>query len=188
MKANSLSLVNFDCNRYSVPVEYSFGRLTLYAYAWSVEIACGDRGIATHPRCYDSWQDIMEVDHYLPLLIQRPGAFPYAKPVRQWRMPAVYRECYEALCRNRARYGVRDFLRVLALGRMRGKDTLEKAMAQALAEKWVTSERIRQLVYGEDLTANHNVMRDQLGQAKVVLPDLGQFDRLRTMAAAGGSR
>ena len=33
-KANRLSLVIFDSNRYSVPVEYGMSKLTLHAYAW----------------------------------------------------------------------------------------------------------------------------------------------------------
>ncbi len=87
VKANHLSMVNFDGNRYSVPVEYGIGKLILHAYAWKIEVACGDRVITTHERCYGKGQDILDIDHYLPLLLQRPGAFPYAKPVRQWKMP-----------------------------------------------------------------------------------------------------
>ena len=95
--------------------EYGFSRLTLHAYVWRIEIACGGRIITIHERCYDKGQGILDIDHYLPLLIQRPGAFPYARPVRQWKMPAVYREIYEALCRKHNGYGVREFLQVLAL-------------------------------------------------------------------------
>lgn len=87
VKANHLSMVNFDCNRYSVPVEYGFKRLTLYAYAWHIEVSCGNHIIAVHERVYERCKEKLEVDHYLPLLIQRPGAFPYARPVRQWKMP-----------------------------------------------------------------------------------------------------
>jgi len=46
------SLINFDGNRYSIPVEYGISRLMVHAYVWRVEIACGDRVIATHQRCY----------------------------------------------------------------------------------------------------------------------------------------
>jgi transposase len=187
VRANHLSLVNFDCNRYSVPAEYGFSRLILHAYVWRIQIACGDRIIATHERCYDKGQEIMEVDHYLPLLIQRPGAFPYARPVRQWKMPAVYREIHGALCRKHNGYGVREFLQVLALGRMYGKEAVERAMSQALAENRVSSERIRQLVLGNDPRVNQGASSGYLGQAKVVLPDLGQFDRLRAAVTAGGS-
>jgi hypothetical protein len=187
VRANHLSMVSFDGNRYSVPAEYGFSRLTLHAYVWRIEIACGDHVVATHKRCYDKCQEIMDVDHYLPLLIQRPGAFPYARPVRQWQMPAVYREIYEALCLKYNGYGVREFLQVLALGRIYGKEAVERAMSQALAENFVSSDRIRQLISGNEHSMKQSASSDYLGQVKVVLPDLGQFDRLRAAVAAGGS-
>jgi hypothetical protein len=82
---------------------------------------------------------------------------------------------------------VREFLQVLVLGRMYGKEAVERAMSQALAENRVSSERIRQLVLGNDPRVNQGASSGYLGQAKVVLPDLGQFDRLRAAVTAGGS-
>jgi hypothetical protein len=185
--ANHLSLVTFDGHRYSVPVEYGFSRLTLHAYAWRIDIACGDRVIATHERLYGKVPDAMEIEHYLPLLVRRPGAFPYAKPVRQWQMPEIYRQFYDALSCNHDGDGVREFLQVLTLGRHYGRETLEQAMCQALAEHRVDSERIRQLVAGNGgTTTNQCSSYDHLGQVKVILPELSQFDRLRTTVMAGG--
>ena len=188
VQSNRLSLVIFDNHGYSVPVEYGFNKLTLYAYAWRIEIACGDRVIAAHRRRYGKEPDAMEVEHYLPLLARRPGAFPYAKPVRQWEMPEVYRAFYETLCRNRNGDGVREFIQVLLMGRQVGREILERAMSQALAENRADSERIRQLVTGTDAAGAHQgAPQDYLEQSRVVLPDLGQFDRLRaTVAARGG--
>ena len=185
--ANHLSLVTFDGHRYSVPVEYGFSRLTLHAYAWRIDIACGDRVIATHERRYGKAADAMEIEHYLPLLVKRPGAFPYAKPVRQWKMPEIYRQFYEALSCNHDGDGVREFLQVLTLGRHYGRETMEQAMGQALAEHRVDSERIRQLVAGNGVTTtNQYSSYDHLGQVKVILPELSQFDRLRTTVVAAG--
>ncbi len=187
VQANRLSLVIFDNHGYSVPVEYGFNKLTLYAYAWRIEIACGDRVIAAHRRRYGKEPDAMEVEHYLPLLARRPGAFPYAKPVRQWEMPEVYRAFYEALSRNHNGDGVREFIQVLIIGRQVGREILERTMSRALAENRADSERIRQLIAGTDTAgANQNASRDYLGQSRVVLPDLGQFDRLRATVAVGG--
>jgi len=49
-----------------------------------VEIAAGDKVIATHPRCYEREQDILDPFHYLPLLMTKPGAFDHAKALREW--------------------------------------------------------------------------------------------------------
>ena len=185
LKANHLSLVNFDSNRYSIPVEYGIAKLTLQAYVWRVEIACGDRVIATHERCYEKGQDILNIDHYLPLLIQRPGAFPYAKPVRQWKMPEVYREFLEALTKRVNGSGVREFLHVLALGRTYGKENLEQAMKQSLSENRADAERVRQMVNREDCASSISTAPDMY-QVRVILPDLSRFDELRLATVSGG--
>jgi hypothetical protein len=102
-------------------------------------------------------------------------------------MPEVYREFYETLSRNHNGDGVREFIQILVMGRYHGREILEQAMSQALAENRVDSERIRQLITGTDAAgANQSASRDYLGQSRVVLPDLGQFDRLRATVAAGG--
>jgi len=187
LRANHLSLVYFDSNRYSIPVEFGIAKLTLQAYVWRVEVACGDRVIVSHERCYQKGQDILNIDHYLPLLIQRPGAFPYAKPVRQWKMPEVYREFLEALSKRSKGSGVREFLQVLVLGRTYGRENLELAMTQALSENRADAERVRQLVNRTNFTGVISSAQSfYADQVRVILPDLSQFDRLRLVTASGG--
>ena len=189
VKASHLSLVNFDGNRYSIPVEFGMARLNLQAYVWRVEITCGDRTIARHERSYAKGQDILNIDHYLPLLIQRPGAFPYAKPVRQWKMPPIYREFLAALTQGANGNGVKEFLQVLSLGRTYGQEALEQAMRQALSENRVSFDRVRQLVSREEdikshfFSCGHNPY-----QVRVILPDLKQFDKLGQLTPCGGGR
>lgn len=187
IRANHLSLVNFDNNRYSVPVEFGMAKLTLQAYVWRVEVACGDRIIASHERSYRKDQDILNIDHYLPLLMQRPGAFPYAKPVRQWKMPEIYREFLTALSERLNNNGVREFLQVLALGRSYGQENLEKAMQQALSEHMADAERVRQLVNRETYSTNvSDTPNPYHPEVKVILPDLSRFDELRLAVTAVG--
>ena len=184
VKANRLSLVNFDSNRYSVPVEYGMSKLTLHAHAWRVEVACGDRVVATHERCYGKDQDIMQVEHYLPLLIERPGAFPYARPVRHWDMPETFRELLDRLTERHNGDGVSQFLRVLMLARAYGADRLKHAVRQALDEGNGGYERIRQLVAGRSPT--DGMLPSRLAAVRVVLPELSQYDQLRQADGAAG--
>ena len=187
LRANHLSMVNFDSNRYSIPVEFGIAKLTLQAYVWWVEVACGDRMIASHERCYQKGQDILNIDHYLPLLIQRPGAFPYAKPVRQWKMPEVYREFLEALSKRSNGSGVHEFLQVLVLARTYGRENLELAMTQALSENRADVERVRQLVDRTNFTSVISSAQSfNANQVRVILPDLSRFDELRLVTASGG--
>lgn len=182
VKANRLSLVSFDGNRYSVPVEYGLSKLTLHAHAWRVEIACGDRVVTAHERCYGKGQDIMQVEHYLPLLLERPGAFPYARPVRHWDMPGTYRDLLDRLKERHNGDGVSQFLRVLMLARSYGQERLERAMRQALDEGRADYDRVRQLAAGGGPTGLTPPSR--LAAVRVVLPQLSQYDRLRRTAGS----
>ena len=82
---NPYSQVMFETNRYSVPVEYVGKQLTLRAYPFRIEVLSVMEVVAEHPRCLEREQDILNPLDYLGLLEQRPGAFEYALPVRQWR-------------------------------------------------------------------------------------------------------
>jgi transposase len=186
VKASRYSLVSFDNNRYSVPVEYGIARLTLQAYVWRVEIACGDRIIAAHERHYGKGQDVCNIDHYLPLLIQRPGAFPYAKPIRQWKMPEIYRRFLEVLSKRGNGSVIREFLQVLSLGRDFGQDKLEHAISQALSENQPDVERVRQLINRDNYADTSLASSPNLDQVKVILPDLSRFDELRLAAVSEG--
>ena len=89
VRPNRFSMVTFQTNRYSVPVEHASEPLLLRAFVDRVEITDGARVLAVHERCYGREQDILDVFHYLPLLKKRPGAFDHAKPLKIWPRPAV---------------------------------------------------------------------------------------------------
>ena len=84
-RVNPYSQVVFETNRYSVPAEYVGKQLALRAYPFRVDVLSASAVVAEHPRCLEREQDILNPLHYLGLLEQRPGAFEYALPVRQWR-------------------------------------------------------------------------------------------------------
>jgi len=120
----------------------------------------------------------MKVEHYLPLLLKRPGAFPYAKPVRHWEMPAVYQEFLNALKNSLNGGSPREFILALSLGRTYGQEQLKAAMRQALDERRPGYDRVRQLLMENSSTAEDKGLQHSLEEVKVVLPDASQFDRL----------
>jgi Mu transposase, C-terminal domain len=77
--------VDYDANRYSVPYKYRDKQLVLRAFPFRIELLYLDEIIASHVRCFEKEQDILEPLHYLALLQRRPGAFEHAKPMRRWR-------------------------------------------------------------------------------------------------------
>jgi len=133
VRPNRLSMVTFQTNRYSVPVEYASGVLLLRAFVDRVEITDGTRVVAVHERCYGREQDILDVFHYLPLLKQRPGAFDHAKPLKMWKRPAVL-DRYLARLRERLSYraATMEFLRVVELCVTHSLDEVAVAVEQAM--------------------------------------------------------
>jgi len=132
---NSYSQVEFETNRYSVPADEAHRHLVIKAYPFRIDVLYLDEVIASHPRCYDRKQDILDPLHYLPLLQQRPGAFDHPKPIRRWRnsWPPVYEHL---LAQLRAQWpdgrGVREFVRILKLHHDHPADLVTQAIGQAV--------------------------------------------------------
>ena len=76
-RVNSLSLVRYRTNDYSVPVAYGHQEVWIRGYVHEVVIGCGAGIIARHPRSYDREDMVFDPIHYLPLLElqdRRPGS------------------------------------------------------------------------------------------------------------------
>lgn len=146
VKLNPYSQVVFETNRYSVPTDQAFPHLTLRAYPFEVEILYQGQVLARHARCYERNQDVLDPLHYLPLLSQRPGAFEYAQPLRQWR--AQWPEVYEQLLaelrqRDEGNQAIRQFLEVLALHRTYSSEVMEQAIELALVYGCVHADGVQ---------------------------------------------
>ena len=114
-RSNSLSMVRFDRNAYSVPTAFAHHELTVLGGVDEVRISCGPEVVATHPRCWDRQQTTYDPFHYLGLLEHKPGALDAARPLEGLVLP----ECF-ALLRRRLendldRGGTREFIKVLRL-------------------------------------------------------------------------
>ena len=135
VKPNPYSQVVFETNRYSVPTNHIDDALVLRAYPFRIEILAQEAVIASHVRCLGREQDVLEPLHYLRLLVQRPGAFEHAIPMRRWR--AQWPEVYERLLqRLQAAWpdgrGLREFLAILKLHLDHPADLVEQAIRAAL--------------------------------------------------------
>jgi hypothetical protein len=86
-RANSLSLVRFECNDYSVPTQYAHHDVTVIGGIEEVRLVVGDRLVAQHPRHWGKEHTEFNPVHYLALLERKPGALDYAKPLENWKLP-----------------------------------------------------------------------------------------------------
>jgi hypothetical protein len=127
--------VEFETNRYSVPVERRNDALILEAYPFHLRFLSESGVVCEHLRCFGREQDVIDPLHYLPLLEERPGAFEHAIPMRRWRKewPPEYEQLLSDL---RQRWpdgrGVREFIAVLKLHREYPRDLVEQAVQSAV--------------------------------------------------------
>jgi transposase len=136
-RLNGYSLVTYETNRYSAPVNRAKRDVIIKAYPFQIDILDGTTLLARHPRSYQREQDLFEPLHYLPLLEQRPGAFDYAKPMRQWRKdwPESYHQMVRVLREKwpEGGRGVQEMVRVLRLHEQYPAHLVQQAIEQALA-------------------------------------------------------
>ncbi|NJN84767.1 MAG: hypothetical protein HC802_22415 [Caldilineaceae bacterium] len=145
---NRYSQVQVETNRYSVPVDDAQPQLTAKLYPFTVEIYRSDRTepIASHPRCYDRQQELLDPLHYLPLIRQRLGMVNGAGPLRRWRTqwPAVYDELLDYL---RQKWpdgrGVREFVNILYLHREYSETAIATAVTAALSHRCAHLDGVR---------------------------------------------
>ena len=128
--ANSLSLVAFDSNRYSVPVKHAHRPITILATVEEVRLFDGERLIARHRRSWKREQDLFDPVHYLALLEKKPGGFDHARPLEEWGLP----ECFSTLRRilEAEGAGTRAFIKVLLLLEAYSLEALREAVEYAL--------------------------------------------------------
>jgi transposase len=153
---NGFSMVTFQTNRYSVPVERAHGPLLLRAFVERVEVTDGTEVVAVHPRCYGREQDVLDVLHYLPLLKKRPGAFDHAKPLKTWaHPPALDRYMGELRERLPQRAATLEFLRVLELCGLHSLEEVARAVEQSMAAGSLGADTVAYLLRANHSPAQH---------------------------------
>ena len=84
---HSTGRVRFQTNDYSVPIQYAYQRLTLKADPFRVCLFDHAELVADHPRCYQPHQVIEDWRHYVPLLLKKSFAVPWASALRHGDLP-----------------------------------------------------------------------------------------------------
>src|SRR4051812_1793158 len=181
-QANSLSLVRFDGNDYSVPTAYAHHPITVVGGLDEVRLVCRDRLVARHKRHWGSEHVTFDPVHYLALLERKPGAFDHARPLAEWELPesfAVLRRRLEAAW---GEAGVRHFIQVLRLLEKCSLGELAVAVERALAIGATTADAVRVLL---EVTREAPVRlfrldgRPHLAGVTVPRPDLAAYRALR---------
>lgn len=145
-QADSLSLVTFDRNQYSVPTRYAHRGVIVVAAIEEVRIIFEERLIAHHVRCWDRDQTFFEPVHYLELLERKPGGFDFAKPLAGWELPVSFGILRRQLEADLGSRGTREFIKVLRLLERQPLSALKAAVETALELGTTGADAVRLIV------------------------------------------
>jgi hypothetical protein len=182
-RANSLSLVRFDDNDYSVPVSYAHYEILIKAYVNRVVLCHKDRGVAEHRRSWGKEGIFFDYRHYLPLLERKPGSLNYARPLAGVDLP----ECFDTLRRRlqgqeeKEGAGIREFIRVLRLLEDYPMVRLRIAVEKALQIHAHSRDAVLQFLVPRFSWRNTTFRldgRNHLRLVKAAKPDLSAYGHL----------
>jgi len=124
--------------RYSVPARLIGSRVRVMLSASELRVFDGPALAAVHPRLIAAGDERLELDHYLEILVRKPGALPGAAALAQARAAGVFTSAHEAFwAAARARHGdaagTRALIEVLLLHRRMPAAQVIAGMTAALA-------------------------------------------------------
>jgi hypothetical protein len=100
--------------RYSVPVKLIGRRVNVILRADEVVISFSGRVVARHDRLTRRLDESLHLDHYLEILLVKPGALASSTPLAQARAAGVFSPTHEAYWEEaRRRLGDRDGTKAL---------------------------------------------------------------------------
>ena len=121
-RADKFARISVGKCRYSVPARLIGQRVRIMLTANELEVYEKSAKVAVHPRLTASGAEHLDLDHYLEILLRKPGALPGSVPLVQARKAGVFTAAHEALwVEARARLGdgpgTRALIEVLLLHR-----------------------------------------------------------------------
>jgi len=178
---HSTGRVRFQTNDYSVPIQYAYQRVTLKADPFRVRLYAGEELVADHPRCYEKYQVIEDWHHYVPLLLKKSFAVPWASALRHGDLPPTFEAARLDLVAHRAD-GNREFARLLDLCLTHAVEAVEIALDQARAQGGWSADTVRQLLNFASAPPSFIAPLDPSQypayQGRMSLPDLSAYNRL----------
>jgi transposase len=181
-QANSLSLVRFDGNDYSVPVRYAHHPIVAKGYVDRVVLCYHRKVVATHKRIWEKENLSFDPIHYLALLERKPGALEHARPLENWDLPPCFGVLRRRLEQEReGGDGTREYIRVLRLLEKHSLRRLGRAVERALRVHGYSRDAVAQFLYGEEVSPVSRFRldgRDHLKRVRVEMPQLPAYQSL----------
>jgi transposase len=187
-QANSLSLVRFDDNDYSVPVAYAYHDILIKGYVDRVVLCHGPKVIAEHKRSWGKEGVFFNYIHYLPLLERKPGSLDFSRPLSGLDIP----ECFNLLRRRLVQEqrkegeGLREFIKVLRLLEDYSMAQVKQAVKRGLVMRVHSRDAIAQFLLPRSPWRHSTFLldgREHLRRVTITAPDVSSY---QTLLSDGG--
>jgi hypothetical protein len=190
---NTHGTVKVLTNFYSVPLPVGL-EVQAKVYPAYVEIWHGGELMARHERSFGRQQKVLDLEHYLEVLVKKPGAFAGSTPLEQWRTKGRWPESYDQFWgvlkeRQGKQEGTRAMIELIMLGRRHGYRELEKAVGQALEVGCSDVGAVRLLLHAESSggeKASEPVEIGSLSRFDRPQPQVDEYDQLLRNWSGGG--
>jgi hypothetical protein len=149
------------CNQYSVPARFIRHRVRVKLSSTTVSVFDRDVLVAWHERAVGKGVQVLELDHYLEIVLRKPGALPGATALVQARASGAFTGEHEAFWAAARRQlgdatGTRALIEVLLLHRhMNHADVLagiSAALSVGSTSADVVAVEARKAAQGDDAT------------------------------------
>ena len=185
-RVDSKARIRVKTNFYSVPASLVGRVVHARIGPMTIEVSHGGQVVATHPRLHLKNAERLELDHYLELLADKPGAFPGSLPLHQARMRGEFPLSYDTLWaklkgRLGDKAGTRAMIDVLLAHRRYTVAVMRQAIERALnlgAIDPATIELLARAIVAGDPVQPTLIEVGELARYERPLPDTTCYDQL----------
>jgi len=183
-RVNSLSLVRFHSNDYSVPVRYGHHPVTVKGYWDRVAICRDETVVASHRRLWGQGETAYDPRHYLPLLVRKPGALDHGRPLQDLELPECFGVLRRRLETERGHAGTKGYITVLRLLENHPTSRVAAAVEKTLAAGATAPDVVALYLYPDPPTEPGTFLlagRPQLRAVRIAPPEVNAYrDLLET--------
>lgn len=142
-RANSLSLVRFDRNDYSVPSVHAHKEFTIIGSIDTVRFLVDDEVVAVHIRDWGKNNRHYNPVHYLSIAERRPNGLDFGAPFSDWQLPKSFDVLRRRLESQGGNQGKREYIRILRLLERFTLDQVSSGISRALSSNTTAYEGVR---------------------------------------------
>ena len=182
VRTTTTCLISADRNRYSVDARAAGRMVLVRSHAERIVVLLDGEVVAEHARSFKHEQIIYNPWHYLPVLLQKPGALRNGAPFKNWDLPPALAEVRSLLKSHID--GDRQFVKVLAAVPEHGLSAVEAACSEALAAGIASGDVILTVLarQREPVAPPSITTPDALRLKHEPVADCGRYDSIRRVA------